>query len=61
MRRLVGLLILIALLAIAGTAPVDAAGRKIVEKETVLDEAFRIADRLRNAGLDVVLTRTTDR
>ncbi len=38
-----------------------AAGRKLLEKDLVLDVAQRLARRLREAGLRVVMTRTEDR
>jgi N-acetylmuramoyl-L-alanine amidase len=61
MRRLVGLLVLLALLSAMGVARVDAAGGTVLEKTTALDQSLRVAERLRAAGFDVGLTRTDDR
>jgi N-acetylmuramoyl-L-alanine amidase len=61
MRRLVGLLVVLALLFVMGVARVDAAGGTLLEKATALDESLRVAERLRAAGFDVGLTRADDR
>ncbi|MBA3653463.1 MAG: N-acetylmuramoyl-L-alanine amidase [Actinobacteria bacterium] len=61
MRRLVGLLAILALLGVTGATRVSAAGGTIYEKATTLDESFVVAERLRAAGVDVALTRGDDR
>lgn len=61
MRRLVGLLVLIALLSVASATRVDAKATTVLEKATTLHESFRVAERLRAAGFEVGMTRTDDR
>jgi N-acetylmuramoyl-L-alanine amidase len=60
MRRVVGLLVLLSLLTVTRAGAANAS-TSIAEKVTTLDETFRVADRLRAAGVDVGLTRTDDR
>jgi N-acetylmuramoyl-L-alanine amidase len=61
MRRLLVTLVLFGVLGATQVAPVQAAGGTVHEKVTTLDETLRVAQRLRAAGIDVVLTRGTDR
>src|SRR2546430_16579439 len=60
MRRLVGLSLVIALVGGVRVGPAAARG-VVYEKATTLDESLRVAQRLRDAGIDVVLTRVDDR
>jgi N-acetylmuramoyl-L-alanine amidase len=59
MRRVAVLLVVV--ICALGVSRVEAGGRPLYEKATTLDEALRIADRLRAAGVDVTLTRADDR
>jgi N-acetylmuramoyl-L-alanine amidase len=66
MRRPVGLVLVLALSGAMHASSAHAATRTarpvaVYEKATTLDESLIVADRLRAAGIDVVLTRTTDR
>jgi N-acetylmuramoyl-L-alanine amidase len=61
MRRLVGGFVLLALLGATRVSPVVAGGGVVYEKATTLDESLRIAQRLRDAGINVVMTREDDR
>jgi N-acetylmuramoyl-L-alanine amidase len=66
MRRRVGLIVVLALLSATQMSRVEAAAKKaapklVYEKATTLDESTRVAQRLQDAGIVVVLTRADDR
>ncbi len=61
MRRLVVGLVVLVLLGATHITRVNAAGGTVYEKATTLHESLRVAERLREAGIDVILTRADDR